>query len=78
MRTVTIPANSGTTERRCHCGADFEGSDHCPFCGCEQYERYCDAVAPVEGDTRQAPATHSWLPGERHAGYNIPAYIRED
>jgi hypothetical protein len=30
---------------RCHCGADFAGSDHCPHCGCEQYESYCDAEA---------------------------------
>jgi hypothetical protein len=22
----------------CHCGAQYHGSDHCPACGCEQYE----------------------------------------
>jgi hypothetical protein len=38
----------------CHCGARLSGSDHCTAlggCGCEQYERYCDAVydpEPVE------------------------------
>jgi hypothetical protein len=22
----------------CHCGSPMRGSDHCPHCGCEQYE----------------------------------------
>lgn len=26
------------TETTCHCGAAYNGSDHCPACGCEQYE----------------------------------------
>ena len=26
------------SEDRCHCGAQYHGSDHCPECGCEQYE----------------------------------------
>lgn len=26
------------TEERCHCGAAYAGADHCPECGCEQYE----------------------------------------
>ena len=26
------------TETYCHCGAHYRGSDHCPACGCEQYE----------------------------------------
>lgn len=26
------------------CNAPMRGSDHCWFCGCEQYERYCDAT----------------------------------
>jgi hypothetical protein len=26
------------TETHCHCGANYQGSDHCPECGCEQYE----------------------------------------
>lgn len=25
----------------CHCGHSLYGSDHCPLCGCEQYEAYC-------------------------------------
>ena len=28
----------------CHCGSGFRGSDHCPACGCEIYERYCNFV----------------------------------
>lgn len=23
---------------RCHCGAAYHGSDHCPHCMCEQYQ----------------------------------------
>jgi hypothetical protein len=26
------------TETTCHCGAKYNGSDHCPACYCEQYE----------------------------------------
>lgn len=26
----------------CHCGSPLDGSDHCPFCGCEQYESTCN------------------------------------
>lgn len=26
------------TETHCHCTARYNGSDHCPECGCEQYE----------------------------------------
>lgn len=25
----------------CHCGHPLGGSDHCPACGCEQFERAC-------------------------------------
>lgn len=25
----------------CHCGVRLNGSDHCPQCGCEQYETDC-------------------------------------
>lgn len=27
---------------RCHCGSRMNGSDHCPECGCEEYESRCD------------------------------------
>jgi hypothetical protein len=64
MNAVTYPANSGTSERTCHCGAHFDGSDHCPFCGCEQYERYCDAIAAAN-----VPASQSWMPGQRSNSY---------
>ena len=40
------------TETTCHCGADYQGSDHCPACGCEQYEGGCDhraALSPHAG-----------------------------
>lgn len=26
------------------CGAEMKGSDHCPCCGCEEYERQCGSV----------------------------------
>jgi hypothetical protein len=29
------------TETHCHCGVSYDGSDHCPECHCEQYERDC-------------------------------------
>lgn len=25
------------------CGAPMFGSDHCPHCGCEEFERFCEA-----------------------------------
>jgi hypothetical protein len=28
----------------CHCGHSKFRSDHCPLCGCEEYESYCDTV----------------------------------
>jgi hypothetical protein len=33
------------TATHCHCGADRQGSDHCPECGCEEFESVCDHVA---------------------------------
>lgn len=80
MKVRRIPARSGTSERTCHCGAKFNGSDHCLMCGCEQYERFCDAsYVSQERESGAAthafvPATVTWLPGERHAGYDA----RED
>ena len=69
MRVMRIPANSGTTERRCHCGARFNGSDHCPFCGCEQYERYCDAAFDADRPDHGLPATQTWCAGDRANSY---------
>ena len=43
-----IPAGVRThlpqTSTRCHCGSGMFSSDHCPRCGCEEYERYCNFV----------------------------------
>jgi hypothetical protein len=33
------------TATHCHCGEDRQGSDHCPECGCEEFESVCDYVA---------------------------------
>ena len=33
------------TPTHCHCGTAYGGSDHCPVCGCEQYEARCDHVS---------------------------------
>lgn len=30
----------------CHCGALMGRSDHCPCCGCEEYEGTCDHECP--------------------------------
>ena len=35
------------TETHCHCGAAYNGSDHCPSCCCEQYEGGCDFRDPA-------------------------------
>jgi len=32
--------------RECHCGKRRGSSDHCDFCGCEEYERNCTSVWP--------------------------------
>jgi hypothetical protein len=63
------------TETTCHCGAAYEGSDHCPVCGCEQYEslgcfgiRYFD-TRPRDG---QGPYTHVV---KRDSGY-VAGYFR--
>ena len=36
------------SETDCHCGADKRGSDHCHYCGCEEYETYCDEIYNAE------------------------------
>lgn len=33
-------AHRPDSETHCHCQAEYGGSDHCPACGCEQYESY--------------------------------------
>jgi len=32
------------TATHCHCGAHRKGSDHCPECGCEEFESRCDHI----------------------------------
>lgn len=31
------------------CGHDLRGSDHCHYCGCEQYETRCDGTPYLLG-----------------------------
>lgn len=33
------------TATHCHCGCDRNGSDHCPECGCEEFESVCSHVS---------------------------------
>ena len=57
------------TETHCHCGTDYRGSDHCPECGCEQYESGdCGWNMPIYmvGTTR--PHTGKVCHGERMIG----------
>lgn len=42
MRTTRTADANRTTEETCHCGAAFNGSDHCWPCGCEQWETECN------------------------------------
>lgn len=44
---TTTPAP--TTDDTCHCGGKFAGSDHCPCCGCEQFETTCSHVCDGVG-----------------------------
>jgi primosomal protein N' len=36
------------TDTHCHCGAHRKGSDHCPECGCEEFETVCSHVHGVQ------------------------------
>jgi hypothetical protein len=44
----------------CHCGAGMHGADHCPVCGCEAFESFCDldyrATLRMELVTFDSPA----------------------
>jgi hypothetical protein len=45
------------TETTCHCGTPYGPSDHCPECGCEQYEMIrCGYVTPDPGTGTRSPA----------------------
>ena len=45
-----VAAYFEATSKLCHCGGDMGRSDHCPECGCEEYERTCDHI--VQQDPR--------------------------
>jgi hypothetical protein len=57
-----------TTEERCHCGAEFQGSDHCPECGCEQYESTCDHIHVVH-------PTFVVIHGQSHSAKSAVDYV---
>lgn len=38
------------TESHCHCGRPRQGSDHCMFCGCEEFETVCSEVWNADED----------------------------
>lgn len=65
------------TETHCHCGTHRQGSDHCPECGCEEYETVCDYVAPnrfaaVTG-ARSADEVSAYLPSNYEVyGHRFP------
>lgn len=71
------------TDETCHCGASMQGSDHCPECGCEEYEQTCDhvhatpmtRVALVRGARRRREA-EAYLPDRYRviAEVLVPAY----
>jgi hypothetical protein len=46
--------NRPDTETHCHCGAAYEGCDHCPECGCEQYETGDCGHVHLSAETREA------------------------
>lgn len=46
------PARWESTAIACHCTAAYNGSDHCPACGCEQFESGCDHNESTEGANR--------------------------
>jgi hypothetical protein len=60
------------TETICHCGAAYNGSDHCPVCGCEQYEtitvRDCGHNMPMYTVGTARPYTGVVCHGDRHIG----------
>lgn len=50
---LTIAQVVADLDNFCHCGAPMRGSDHCPFCGCEQFEAFCgERYGPDEREAR--------------------------
>lgn len=71
------------TETHCHCGSSRGNSDHCPECGCEEFESVCDHVHEVKhGPTmrfakvtgaRSADEVSAYLPANYHVyGHRFP------
>jgi hypothetical protein len=48
---------------RC-CSTDMGGSDHCPQCGCEEYEETCNRPRPVETHSVATPIVRPMTRGE--------------
>lgn len=44
----------------CHCGSEMKGSDHCPFCGCEEYEATCESKYPHKAVLYKRAAPTVW------------------
>lgn len=60
------------TEWTCHCGIDYEGSDHCPDCGCEQYEMVMCGWEALPAYT--APDALQFVDDMERAGLNVEHY----
>ncbi len=58
------------TETHCHCGAEYRGSDHCPDCGCEQYETQIVKRCPYETAVKVAVETGRWTAVDYLTGVN--------
>jgi hypothetical protein len=50
---------------KCRCdGTEMQGSDHCPQCGCEEYEETCNRPRPVETHSVATPIVRPMTRGE--------------
>lgn len=53
---MSYPGTYPQTATTCHCGSPMRGSDHCPECGCEEYESYCQhTYDPAHPDAVYGP-----------------------
>src|SRR5687768_9684889 len=60
------------TEWTCHSGYDYEGSDHCPECGCEKYEMITCGWEPLP--TYTAPDAVQFVEDMQSHGYAVEHY----
>lgn len=68
------------TATHCHCGAARNGSDHCEFCGCEEFEGMCgyDHLHALEQDnTNLREANREWRDEAARLRDERDAAIRE-